>query len=176
MGVMRRIKKVSSFELYKFNPLLPHYGSIARELVHCYTWGRLRIVTFFYFIKSETSDSFVNHFDGHFAYLKTLDFYFNAKRHWVYFQSSFSFFVTMYVTMYVPTDHRGNDSMLSTFSDFRGQWHTVASLPRDIEYTFSLLSVSSWQCKWQCISQTIIEELSDSTLSTFCDFSDKDVR
>ena len=30
-----------------------------------------------YFIKSETSDSFVNHFDGHFAYLKTLDFYFN---------------------------------------------------------------------------------------------------
>ena len=29
-----------------------------------------------YFIKSETSDSFVNHFDGHFAYLKTLDFYF----------------------------------------------------------------------------------------------------
>ena len=32
----------------------------------------------FYFIKSETSDSFVNHFDGHFAYLKTLDFYFKA--------------------------------------------------------------------------------------------------
>ncbi len=31
---------------------------------------------FFYFIKSETSDSFVNHFDGHFAYLKTSDFYF----------------------------------------------------------------------------------------------------
>ena len=26
-------------------------------------------------IKSETSDSFVSHFDGHFAYLKTLDFY-----------------------------------------------------------------------------------------------------
>ena len=34
----------------------------------------------FYFIKSETSDSFsfVDHFDGHFAYLKTLDFYFNV--------------------------------------------------------------------------------------------------
>ena len=45
MGVMRRSKKVSSFELYEFNPLSPHYGSIARELVHCYTWGRLRIVT-----------------------------------------------------------------------------------------------------------------------------------
>ena len=45
MGVMRRSKKVSSFELYKFNPLLRHCGSIARELVHCYTWGRLRIVT-----------------------------------------------------------------------------------------------------------------------------------
>ena len=45
MGVMRRIKKVSSFELCKLNPLTPHCGSIARELVHCYTWGRLRIVT-----------------------------------------------------------------------------------------------------------------------------------
>ena len=33
----------------------------------------------FYFIISETSDSFVNHFDGHFAYLKTLDFYFNGS-------------------------------------------------------------------------------------------------
>ena len=32
----------------------------------------------FYFIKSETSASFVNHFDGHFAYLKTLDFSFNV--------------------------------------------------------------------------------------------------
>ena len=42
MGVMRRSKKVSSFELYK---LSPHCGSIARELVHCYTWGRLRIIT-----------------------------------------------------------------------------------------------------------------------------------
>ena len=34
----------------------------------------------FYLIKSETSDSFVNHFDGHFSYLKTLDFYFNEFR------------------------------------------------------------------------------------------------
>ena len=45
MGVMRRSKKVSSFELYKLNPLSPHCGSVARELVHCYTWGRPRIVT-----------------------------------------------------------------------------------------------------------------------------------
>ena len=45
MGVMRRSKKVSSFELYKCNPLSPQCGSIARELVHFYTWGRLRIVT-----------------------------------------------------------------------------------------------------------------------------------
>ena len=45
MGVMRRSKKVSAFELYKFNPLSPHCGLIAWELVHCYTWGRLRIVT-----------------------------------------------------------------------------------------------------------------------------------
>ena len=45
MGVMRCSKKVSSFELHKLNPLSPHCGSIALELVHCYTWGRLRIVT-----------------------------------------------------------------------------------------------------------------------------------
>ena len=45
MGVMRCSKKVSSFELYKLNPLLPHCGSIGWELVHCYTWDRLRIVT-----------------------------------------------------------------------------------------------------------------------------------
>ena len=45
MGVMQRSKKHSSFELYKLYPLSPHCGSIARELVHCYTWGRLRIVT-----------------------------------------------------------------------------------------------------------------------------------
>ena len=30
----------------------------------------------FYFIKSETSDSFVCHFNGHFAYLNALDIYF----------------------------------------------------------------------------------------------------
>ena len=46
MGVMRRSKKVSSFELYKLNPLSPHCGSIAQELVHCYTWGRLRLLQF----------------------------------------------------------------------------------------------------------------------------------
>ena len=35
---------------------------------------------YFYFIKFETSDSFVNHFDDHFAYLKTLDFYFQLNK------------------------------------------------------------------------------------------------
>ena len=35
VGMMQCSKKVSSFELYKFNPLLPHCRSIARELVHC---------------------------------------------------------------------------------------------------------------------------------------------
>ena len=45
MGVMRCSKKVNSFELYIFNPLSPHCRTIARELVHCYTWGLLRIVT-----------------------------------------------------------------------------------------------------------------------------------
>ena len=45
MGVMRHSKKVSLLELYKFNPLSPHCGSIVWELVHCYTWGHLQIVT-----------------------------------------------------------------------------------------------------------------------------------
>ena len=36
MVVMWRSKKVSSFDC----------GSIARELVHCYTWGRLRLLQF----------------------------------------------------------------------------------------------------------------------------------
>ena len=45
MGMMRRSKKISLFELYKLNPLSPHCGSTAQELVHCYTWGGLRIVT-----------------------------------------------------------------------------------------------------------------------------------
>ena len=38
----------------------------------------IKLFFFSFFIKSETSDSFVSHFDGHFAYLKTLDFYFKG--------------------------------------------------------------------------------------------------
>ena len=34
----------------------------------------------FNFFKSETSDSFVSHFDGHFGYLKTLDLYFKGLK------------------------------------------------------------------------------------------------
>ena len=45
MGVMRCSKKVSLFELYKLNPLSPHCRLIPWELVHCYSWGHLRIVT-----------------------------------------------------------------------------------------------------------------------------------
>ena len=39
---------------------------------------QLIFILFFYFIKSQTSDSFVNHFDGHFTYLKTFDFSFKV--------------------------------------------------------------------------------------------------
>ena len=46
MGVMQRSKKVSSFELYKLNPLSPHCRLIAQELVHCYIWGHLRLLQF----------------------------------------------------------------------------------------------------------------------------------
>ena len=45
MGMMRCSKKVSSFELYKLNPLSPLCRSITWELMHFYTWGCLRIVT-----------------------------------------------------------------------------------------------------------------------------------
>ena len=47
--------------------------------------ARLQEIKLFFlnFIKSETSDSFVNHFDGHFAYLKTLDFYFKVKEYFI---------------------------------------------------------------------------------------------
>ena len=46
--------------------------------LHKWAWcGTIKLFFFiFYCIKSDTSDSFVSHFDGHFAYLKTLDFYF----------------------------------------------------------------------------------------------------
>ena len=53
---------------------------------------------YFYFIKSETSDSFVNHFNGHFAYLKTLDFYFN-------------FIVHASRSLLSPADTEGHDNM-----------------------------------------------------------------
>ena len=43
MGVMRCSKKARLNCIN--NPLLPHCGLIAWELVHCYTWCRLRIVT-----------------------------------------------------------------------------------------------------------------------------------
>ena len=61
MSVMRLCKKVSSFELYKFNPLSPHRGSIARELVHCYTWGRLRVLQFAATQQAVIVNFFVDH-------------------------------------------------------------------------------------------------------------------
>ena len=42
---LRRSIKVSSFELYKFDPFLPHSGSIPRELLHSYALGCLWVVT-----------------------------------------------------------------------------------------------------------------------------------
>ena len=42
---LRRSIKVSSFELYKFDPFSPHSESIPRELVHSYALGCLWVVT-----------------------------------------------------------------------------------------------------------------------------------
>ena len=42
---LRRSIKVRSFELYKFDPFLPHSGSIPQELVHSYALGCLWVVT-----------------------------------------------------------------------------------------------------------------------------------
>ena len=60
MGVMRRSKKVSSFELYKFNPISPHCGSIVWELVHCYTWVVCELLQF-----TATQAGIVNFFVDH---------------------------------------------------------------------------------------------------------------
>ena len=67
MGVMRHSKKVGLVELYKRNPLSPHCESIARELVHCYSWGRLQIVT----VHGNTVPCFVDHTHIH-SLLKNL--------------------------------------------------------------------------------------------------------
>ena len=61
MGVMRCSKKVSSFELYKLNPLSPHCGSIARELVNYYTWGRLQLLQFVATQQAGIVNFFVDH-------------------------------------------------------------------------------------------------------------------
>ena len=45
LGVLRRSIKVSSFEMHKFDPFLPHSGSVLWELVHSYVLGCLWIVT-----------------------------------------------------------------------------------------------------------------------------------
>ena len=58
---------------------LPRLTSLPRK---SRDWRRTRETAekkiIFHFIKSQTNDSFVNHFDGHFAYLKTLDFSFKS--------------------------------------------------------------------------------------------------
>ena len=71
------------------------------------------------------------------------------------FQSSF------FLSSWPMADYRKTGSMLSTFSDFRGK---RVLPPRNTENTFSLLWVSSWKRTWQCISQMIIDEFSDSML------------
>ena len=55
----------------------PRLVSASLQKIKSIKKNQSNIFLIFYFIKSETSDSFVSHFDGHFAYLKTLDFYFN---------------------------------------------------------------------------------------------------
>ena len=42
---LRRSIKVSSLELYRFDPFLPHSGSIPQELMHSYALGCLWVVT-----------------------------------------------------------------------------------------------------------------------------------
>ena len=48
--------------------------SIENQHTHFSSFSFSSFLYIFYFIKSQTCDSFVNHFDGHFAFLKTLDF------------------------------------------------------------------------------------------------------
>ena len=94
----------------------------------------------FYFIKSETSDSFVNHFDGHFAYLKTLDFYFN-----LIFRER--------VLLLCATD----SSVFASVSLFANAWATDSAM-EGMQYSpYFLITEScvpckpnvSWQWKWR---------------------------
>ena len=67
MGLMRRSKKVSLFELYKLNPLSPHCGSIARELVNYYTWGHLHLLQFMATQQAGIVNFFVDHMHTQFT-------------------------------------------------------------------------------------------------------------
>ena len=46
MSVTRRSIKVSSFELYKFDPFSPHSESIPQELVHSFVWVACELLQF----------------------------------------------------------------------------------------------------------------------------------
>ena len=59
---------------------------------------------FLFFIKSETSDSFVNHFDGHFAYLKTLEFYFKESLFSVCLSLSLCLFRSLFISAQLSSD------------------------------------------------------------------------
>ena len=59
---------------------------------------------FSFFISLNLSDSFVNHFDGHFAYLKTLDFSF--KMHFSLPQLFVFLFDVLSVAVFVIRDIR----------------------------------------------------------------------
>ena len=89
----------------------------------------------FYFIKSETSDSFGNHFDGHFAYLNTLDFYQN-NQHRLQFskekteQNKNMIYIYIYLFIYVHT------SQTTPNAGFKGsgEGHTCTYISIYIEW------------------------------------------
>ena len=82
---------------------------------------RFCFVFIFYFIKSETSNSFVSHFDGHFAYLKTLDFYFKSTEA-ISFRTPTTGQYQCSMSRYVHRDHKDYYG--------RGPWMAASTFPQ----------------------------------------------
>ena len=90
----------------------------------------------FYFINSETTDSFVNHFDGYFAYLKT----FNDTSKSTQFMDDITF----------ATDEQENDHTLSTDLQIlpeNGNEECPAAREQDHDGSLETVDNSEGNCK-----------------------------
>ena len=116
----------------------------------------------FYFIKSQTSDSIVNHFNGHFAYLKTLDFSFNGPKcdaH--FFQSSKCQSVRPCSSWFTPSNVKA--ASLLIFTILHTHTHRAASV---LTSNSAILTTSSSLAPWMSFS--CLASLSISSFHSWC--------